>query len=134
MPLPRSLKRAPGLGAGRNLDSSSPFIVGTRSSPPSASIGKLTGSSQYEIVFLAMEERVVLHVDDDVEIARRAAGRSVLALAVQPQALAGRDARQESSTVILRSRPMRPAPRQAWHGLLMICAACRGRSSRDARR
>ena len=43
-----------------------------------------------------MEERVLLHVDDDVEVALRAAGSAVFALAVEPQALAGGDARQES--------------------------------------
>ena len=49
-----------------------------------------------EIVAFAVEERVLLHVDDDVEIAGRAAGAAVLALAVEPQPLAGRDARRES--------------------------------------
>ena len=46
MPLPRSLNRAPGCVPAGTLTSSSPFIVGTRNSPPSASVGKVTGSSQ----------------------------------------------------------------------------------------
>ena len=60
--------------------------------PPIASVGKLTVQLAIQIVVLAMEDVVVLHVDDDVEVARRAAGGAVLALAVQAQALAGRDA------------------------------------------
>ena len=39
------------------------------------------------------EELVLLHVNDDVEMAGGAAGRSRLALALQPELLAGRDAR-----------------------------------------
>ena len=60
--------------------------------PPSASVGKLTGDLAVEVVFLALEERVLLHVDDDVEIAGRAAGGAVLAFAVEAQALARGDA------------------------------------------
>src|SRR5262249_53631981 len=45
-----------------------------------------------EVVLFAMEERVLLHVDDDVEIARGAAGGAVLAFAIQAQPLAGRNA------------------------------------------
>ena len=44
-----------------------------------------------EVVLLAMEERVLLHVDDDVEIAGRAAGRTVFAFAVQAEPLSRRD-------------------------------------------
>ena len=72
--------------------SSLPSSVGTLIVPPSASVGNDTGISQIEVVLLAMEERVLLHVHDDVEIAGRAAGGAVLALAVEPQALTGRDA------------------------------------------
>ena len=50
-----------------------------------------------EIVAFAMEEVVVLDVDDDVEIAGRAAGGAVLAFALQAQPLAGGDARAGSS-------------------------------------
>src|SRR4051812_1943993 len=39
-----------------------------------------------------MEERMVLHVDHDVEIARRSAGRAVFPFAVEAQPLPGRDA------------------------------------------
>ena len=39
-----------------------------------------------------MEERVLLDVDDDVEVARRTAGGAVLAFAVEAQPLAGGDA------------------------------------------
>src|SRR5262249_41984834 len=45
-----------------------------------------------EIVLLAVEQRVILDVHDDVEIAGRAAGAAVFPLAVEAQPLAGRDA------------------------------------------
>jgi hypothetical protein len=46
-----------------------------------------------EIVAFAMEERVLLHVNNDVEVARRATLAAVLALAVQAEPLPGRDTR-----------------------------------------
>ncbi len=92
MPLPRSLKRAPGCVPAGTCTSSRPSSVGTLIVPPSASVGKRDRHLAIEVVFLAMEERVLLDVDDDVEIARRAAGGAVLALAVEAQPLAGGDA------------------------------------------
>ena len=57
---------------------------------------KLTGISQIQVVAFAVEERMLLHVDDDVEVAGRAAGRAVFPFAVQPKLLAGGDAGRES--------------------------------------
>src|SRR4029078_11022506 len=48
-----------------------------------------------QIVAFTMEERMLLHVDDDVEIAGRAAGAAVLPSPVERQRLAGRDARRD---------------------------------------
>src|SRR5215471_9112911 len=48
-----------------------------------------------KVVPLAVEERVLLHVDDDVEVAGRAASRTVLSLAVETKALPGRDSRRD---------------------------------------
>ncbi len=60
--------------------------------PPSASVGNGDRHLAVEVVLLPVEERVLLHVHDDVEIARGAAGTAVFALAIEAQALAGRDA------------------------------------------
>ena len=49
-----------------------------------------------QVVAVAVEELVLLDVDDDVEIARRAAGAAVLAFVLEAQLLAGGDARRES--------------------------------------
>src|SRR6185503_18910236 len=46
-----------------------------------------------EVVAFALEERMLLHVHDDVEIAGRTARRSGFALTGEPQPLARRDAR-----------------------------------------
>ena len=51
-----------------------------------------TGDFHVEVVAVALEHVVRADVDDDVEIAGRPAGRSVLALAMQAQALAVGDA------------------------------------------
>ena len=73
-----------------------------------------------EVVAFAVEELVVLHVHDDVEIARegrrrcRARPRSGGAGAGRWRCPAG------IFTVSLRSRPTRPAPRQVWHGLAIV--------------
>ena len=66
-----------------------------------------------EVVVFAMEDVVVLDVDDDVEIARRAAGGSVLAFAVQAQALAGGDPRGN----LRRDLALAPDPSRAAAGL-----------------
>src|SRR5262249_23246883 len=42
-----------------------------------------------------MKERMLLNVDDHVEVAGRAAGGAVLAFAVEPHSLTGRDARRD---------------------------------------
>src|SRR4051812_14635614 len=47
-----------------------------------------------KIVVFAMEERVLLHVNDHVEVSLRTAGAAVFAFAVEPQALASRNARR----------------------------------------
>ena len=49
-----------------------------------------------EVVAVALEERMLLHLDDDVEIAGRPALRAGFAFAGQAQPLPGGDARQES--------------------------------------
>ena len=48
-----------------------------------------------QVVVFAPEERVLGDVDDDVEVARRAALAAVLAFALEPQALARGDARRD---------------------------------------
>src|SRR3982751_2186684 len=45
-----------------------------------------------EIVVFAMEERVLLHVNDHVKVSRRTAGAAVFSFAIEPQALSGRNA------------------------------------------
>src|SRR5262245_42689607 len=50
-----------------------------------------------EIVAFPVEECMLLHVDDDVEVSRRTAGAAVLAFAVQAQALPRGDARRNFS-------------------------------------
>ena len=96
MPLPRSLNVDPaGAPSGTFSDSGSPRIDGTVTSPPSASVGEVDRDLAVEIVAVAAEELVVLHLDHDVEIAGRTARRAVLAFALQPQPLTGGDARRD---------------------------------------
>src|SRR4051812_29336969 len=45
-----------------------------------------------EVVFFTMEEWMLLHVHDDIEVTRRTASRSVFSLAVQSKALSGGNA------------------------------------------
>ena len=71
-----------------------------------------------QVVAVALEELVVLHLDDDVQVARRAAGRSALALAGEPEPLTGRDACRD----LHRELP------------LLVDAARRRRRSRTASR
>src|SRR5439155_9671317 len=47
-----------------------------------------------QIVAVAAEELVLLHVHDDVQVSGRTAGRSRFAFALQPQLLSGGDARR----------------------------------------
>ena len=79
-----------------------------------------TGDVDVEVVALAMEHLVRPHVNDDVEIAGRAAGRAVLALAVEAQALAVGDARRESARSRGDRASTRPVPRHAAHGVRTI--------------
>ena len=96
MPLPRTRKRAPGCVPPGMFSSSRPLSVGTLTSPPSAIVWKGIGQLAIEVVPLAMEERVLLDVDDDVEVAGRSAGGAVLAFAVEAQPLARWRCRRES--------------------------------------
>ena len=57
---------------------------------------KFTGISQNRLIAVAAEELVLLDVDDDVEVARRAAAGARFAFVLQPELLAGGDARRES--------------------------------------
>ena len=78
-----------------------------------------------QVVAVAAEELVLLHVDDDVEVAGGPAGRRRLRL----RSAAGAAGRWRCPagilTVIFRSRATRPAPRQVAHGLVMILPAPR---------
>ena len=121
MPLPRSRNVVPvACPPGTLSGSGSPSSVGTLISPPSASVVKSTRHLAEEVVAVAPEERVLLHVDDDVEIAGRAAGRAVLAFALEPEPLAGRDAGGDLDRELALLRARGPAPRHVWHGLAMI--------------
>src|SRR6185503_1924887 len=92
-PLGAQLEARPGLRPGRHLD----LLVADqrRHAHVTAERQRREGHRHLaiQVVPFAMEERVLLHVDDDVEIARRAAGGSVFPFAVQPEALAGGDSR-----------------------------------------
>ena len=57
---------------------------------------KFTGISQNRLIAVAPEELVLLHVDDDVEVAGRTAAGAGFAFVLQPELLAGGDARRES--------------------------------------
>ena len=92
MPLPRSRNVVPVCVPSGTFTVSVPSSVGTSISPPSATVVKFTGIFAEQVHAVATEELVVLHVDDDVQIARRAAGSAGFALALQPQLLAGGDA------------------------------------------
>src|SRR6185312_1941167 len=46
-----------------------------------------------QIVVFPLEERLLLHVNDDVEITRRTAGAAMLSFAVESEPLTGRNAR-----------------------------------------
>ena len=96
MPLPRSRSVVPvcvpsGTFTLPGRRASAPTI-----SPPSASVVKFTGISQNRLIAVAPEELVLLHVDDDVQVPGGTAGRARFAFVLQPQLLAGGDARRES--------------------------------------
>ena len=91
MPLSRSLKIWPLCVPAGTFRLALPSRVGTATSPPSAARVNGTGQFAIEIVFFALEDRVLLHVDDDVKIAGRAAADAGLAVARGAQARAFRD-------------------------------------------
>ena len=72
-----------------------------------------------QVVAVALELRVLGDVDDDVEVAGGAAGKAGLALAVQPQPLARRDAGGDLHGELALAARRVPAPRHAVHGLLI---------------
>ena len=73
-----------------------------------------------QVVAVALEERVILDVNDDVEVAGRAAARAGLALAAEAQALAGGDAggNAHGELALLLDAPGAAARRRT--GLAMI--------------
>ena len=90
--MPRSLKRAPACVPGRDVHVF--LTVERRNLDVAAKRERRKGDRHLaiEIVFLAMEERVLLDVDNDVEIAGRAPGAAMFAFAIEAQPLARRDA------------------------------------------
>ena len=121
MPLPRSLNRArrPACRTGSCTSSSTV----ERRHLDRCRRARASGSDRHlaiEIVFLAMEERVLLHVHDDVEIAGGPPALPCFAFAIEAQPLAGRDAGGNLDRRACARAPMRPAPRQVWHGLAIV--------------
>jgi hypothetical protein len=66
-----------------------PSIVGTSTSPPSAAVGIADRHAAEQMHPVALEDRVLFHLDEDVKIARRPAAQTGLALTGQPDAGAG---------------------------------------------
>ena len=96
-----------------------------RPAPPSAIE---TGTRQDRSDAVALEDRVLAHLDEDVEIARRAAAQPGLALAGQPDAGAGLDARGDVDRQ-RRSFSTRPAPCADLAGVLDdLAGAAAGRA------
>ena len=85
-----------------------------------------------EIVPFAVEESVLLDVDDDVEVAGGTAGGAMLAFAVQAQPLAGRDAgRNLHRELALAADAARAAARLARLGDRLAGAAAVRARARD---
>ncbi len=61
-------------------------------SPPSATRREVERDLAVQVVAVALKERMILDVDDDVEVARRTARSARLALTGEAQALPGGDA------------------------------------------
>ena len=74
------------------LNGSSPSSVGNPDLAAERERREVERHLAVEVVAVALEERMVLHVDDDVEVARRTARASGFAFAGQTQPLAGGDA------------------------------------------
>ena len=91
MPLPRSLKLCPPCVPAGTFKLAFPSSVGTGTSPPSAASAKEIGTSQNRLSSFALEDRVLLDVDDDVKVALLAAADARLAVARRAQPRAVRD-------------------------------------------
>ena len=107
------------------LTVSVPSSVGTWISPPSASGREVHRNLAEQVDAVAPEELVLLHVDDDVEMAGRAAAPSPTSPSPCSRSCWPVAMPAGILTVILRSRATRPAPRHALHGLVMIRPAPR---------
>ena len=79
------------------LTVSSPSMPGTLISPPSASVVNAQRHRAVQVVAVALEELVLAHEDDDVEIAGRAAERARFAFAGAGAAADRWRCRRESS-------------------------------------
>ena len=102
-----------------------PSSVGTSTLPPSAAVHERHRRAAIEIVAVALEDRVLRHRDEDVEIARRPAIEAGLAFARKADARAFLDARRDvdgeralllhmagAAAGLQGFRTMRPLP---WH-------------------
>ena len=134
MPLPRSRNVVPDcVPDGTSTVSSSSSSAGHDDLAAERERREVHRHLAVQVVAVALEELVILHVHDDVEIAGRAAGRAVLALAVEAQPLPGRDAGRDldGELALLRHVPGAAARRARLGDDL---AGCRGTGRRCARR
>src|SRR4051812_36308020 len=60
--------------------------------PPERESGEAHWHLAVEVILFTMKERVLLHVDDDVQVSLRPAGAPVFSFAIEPKPLAGCDA------------------------------------------
>ena len=97
MPLPRRRNTCPVCVSGGTFTLAEPSSVGISISPPRAAVREADRHLAMQVVAVALEDRVLLEVDHDVEVARRAAVHAGLAFARQADAVALVDARRESS-------------------------------------
>ena len=91
MPLPRSRSVVPVCVPSGTLTVSVPSSVGTCNLAAERDGREVHRDLAEQVVAVAAEELVLLHVDDDVEVAGRAAGRARFAFVLQPELLAGGD-------------------------------------------
>ena len=108
---------------------------GTSIAPPSAAVVKLTGHAREQGRALALEDRVPGEVDEDVEIARRAAAHAGLALAGEADAGALVDAGGDvdRERLALLDPALAAAGRAGIGDRLADAAAGAGRSARPRR-